>query len=36
MNDNTLEWSYNSVKIKCVLIQKEGEKCNDDKYGCGD
>ena len=36
MNDITLEWRYNSVKRWCMIIWKEEEKCNDDKYECDD
>ena len=34
MNDITLEQEYNSMKIWCMIIEKEEEKCNDDKYEC--
>ena len=32
MNDITLEWSYNSVKIWCRILQKDEDKSNDDEY----
>ena len=36
MNDNTLEWRYNSVKIWCRIILKYEDKNNDDEYECQD
>ena len=34
MNDITLEWRYNSVKIWCRIIQKDEDKRNNDEYEC--
>ena len=34
MNDITLEWRCNSVKIWCRIIRKDEDKCNDDEYEC--
>ena len=34
MNDITLEWRYNSVKIWCRVIWKNEDKGNDDEYEC--
>ena len=36
MNDITLEWRYNSVKIWCRIIRKYEDKNNDDEYECDD
>ena len=34
MNDITLEWRYNSVKIWCRIIRKDDDKSHDDEYEC--
>ena len=34
MNDITLEWKYNSMKMRCRIIRKNEDKNNDDEYEC--
>ena len=34
MNDITLKWRYNSMKIWFRIIRKDEDKCNDDEHEC--